>query len=134
MKRDAIANALKARLNDAALSAPEQWPNLWDDDDLPPKPYLVVSFGGQGRNNLDVAGAPVETGLMNVTVVVEPGGGETAANTFANQISDEFPAALRVTTDDALVQITRPADIQSGFRDGADWRLPVLIYYRAVPI
>ena len=132
MNRDAINSALKAQLHSGALSAPEHWPNVREVAGLPSRPYLAVSFGAQGRQNFDMAGSPLEEGLMNVTVVTELGIGDAPANTLANAISDLFPAALRLTTPDAEITIMRPADIQSGFRDGVDWRLPILIYYRAV--
>ena len=132
MKRSDINTALKARLATGGTGLSGTWPNV-DPQGPVSRPFFEVQFPAQNRNG-DYLSADVvrETGSMAVIVVVSGGTGEDAANDYAEAVSDLFPQSLRIAFTNGEITIEQPVDIRGGFRDGPDWRVPVIVQYSAL--
>lgn len=132
MKRKDINNALKARLATGGTGLNGTWPNV-DPQGPVTRPFFEVQFPAQNRNG-EFLSADVtrETGRIAVVIVTEAGGGEDAANDYAEAVSDLFAQALRLPLTGGEITIEQPADIRAGFRDGPDWRVPVIIQFSAL--
>lgn len=127
----ATLNAFKARL--ATLSLPKAWPN----QDFDPKgagnlPFVSVDIVRAGTTDLTLdAEAPVSIGRLIAAVVVEKGTSTGTADDYADTIAALFPMGLRLTAGAKTITITQPPHIREGMADGAYWRVPVSIPYRA---
>lgn len=146
MKRADITTALKDRLADAALGLPIAFPNVGFDPAMTPRPYLEVQWpaarrtgGMQASGFLDAGEVEREFGRMSVSVVAHADkdpttgvGGEGPANDHADDIAGLFPEGLVLPITGGEITITKPADIRGGYRDDADWRVPVIIEYDAL--
>ena len=132
MKRKDINNAFKERLATGGPNLSVTWPNI-DPQGPVERPFFEVQFPAQNRNG-DFISADVtrETGRMAVVIVTEAGTGEDAASDYAEAVSDLFPQALRIPFTGGEITIEQPADIRGGFRDGPDWRVPVIVQYSAL--
>ena len=132
MKRKDINNAIKAQLETGGTGLTGTWPNV-DPQGPVERPFFEVQFPAQNRNG-DFLSADVtrETGRMAIVIVTEAGTGEDAASDYAEAVSDLFPQALRIPFTGGEITIEQPADIRGGFRDGPDWRVPVIVQYSAL--
>lgn len=114
-------------------------------DDVPPIAWPNAKFIVDGTY-IEFRHAPIEqidetisggyayhSGLFLITVVTEAGKHNTEANTLAQAISNHFPKALRISSDNGNVLITSPPSLGSGFQDGVFWRQPVRISYITEP-
>jgi len=132
MKRSDINNALTGRLAAGGTGLLGTWP-AYEPQGAMARPYFEVLFPSQTRTGPMLSADVIEeTGLMAVVVVVKFGAGDDAANDYANAVSDLFPQALTIPITGGLITIEQPANIASGFRDGADWRVPLTIRYSAL--
>lgn len=137
MKKAAITDALKLRLQTHNTTMTGKWPNVATQG-ATERPYFLVEFPVVGRTGGSLKGtAKRELGVMMVTVVTTAHtnnhavAGEDYANDLADEIEKLFPQALRMPIQDGLVTIMQPADIRAGYKDGPDWRVPVAIQYSA---
>lgn len=129
MKRDDIANALKARLANGGIGINGAWPNVGYGGT---KPYFEVQNAAANRSQPALNGGTLyEEGRLSVAVIVDVDTGETAANDCADAVSALYPKGLSIIIPNGAVTITGPATIAPGYRDEADWRVPVTIPYRA---
>ena len=130
MKTADIRNALKARLAGGSLAPGAAWPNV---DYAGARPYFAVSTETIEREGGTLKGDEVlsETGQFNVVIVVDQGGGEDDALDFADAVAALFPEGHRIPITGGEIIITRPADIRGGYPDDADYRVPVIVRYRA---
>jgi hypothetical protein len=130
MNPKVIKSALKDRLAQGS-SLIGVWPNV-DPQDAMERPYFEVDFPALDREGPAIKGTSIrETGRMSVVIVVEGGTGDDAAGDYANAISELFPQSLRIPTSEGMITIQSPLDIRNGFRDGPDYRMPVMIRYSA---
>jgi hypothetical protein len=123
-----IETLLNTRLTGLGLGVPFAWPNLTYSG---VKPYIAVQFVRVSTLSIDLA-ATREThiGLYSLTVVSATETGQTFSYAKAQAIKNGFPAGLRLNAASGELVITNPAEIKDGFRDGADWRLPVIIGFK----
>lgn len=130
MDSKAIRNGLKAHLAAAGIGPGIAWPNV---EPAGARPRFIVSTEVFERQGGTLKGNEVlrETGQFNVVVVVEKGGGEDAALDYADDIAAEFPEGQRIAITGGEIVITRPADIRGGYPTDADYRVPVIVRYRA---
>ena len=130
MNSKTIRNALKSRLAGGAIGPSRAHPNVTHSGK---RPYFAVSTEATEREGGTLKGDEVlsETGQFNVIVVVDQGTGEDAALDFADAVAELFPEGHRIPITGGEIIITRPADIRGGYPDDADYRVPVIVRYRA---
>lgn len=130
MKTKDIRNALKSRLAGGDLGPGAAWPNV---DSTASRPYFAVSTEVLERVGGTLKGDEIlyERGQFNVIVVVDQGGGEDAALDYADDVAALFLEGQRIDITDGEIVIQRPADIRGGYPADADYRVPVIIRYRA---
>ncbi len=130
MNKKDIVNGLKDVLDGAIFGVGVSWPNL---DYSGSRPFLEVSFPTVVRTGATLKGNQVvrEIGRMMVIVVADLNEGEDTANDFADQVEALFVEGKTIAITGGNVVITAPPEIRGGFRDGPDWRVPVLIRYTA---
>ena len=130
MKSKDIRNALKARLAGGSIGPGGAWPNV---DYAGARPYFEVTTEVFEREGGTLKGDEVlsETGQFNVIVVVDQGTGEDAALDYADAVAALFPEGYRIPITGGEIIITRPADVRGGYPDDADYRVPVIVRYRA---
>lgn len=107
------------------------WPN---SDALPAKPYLVAELRPRDIQDATLGQtSPQWAGTFVVTVVTNLDQFDTEAQSIARTIAGLFPSATRLnlTFDDVIVIAGHPSTAGSGYRDGADWRLPVNVPLRS---
>jgi len=123
-----IETAVGQRLQSMPGCPPIAWPN---QDYNPNGTYIEFRHSPNQRIDpvLGGGGAPYQTGIFLLTVVVRAGGFATAANTLAQQIADRFPKALRLPAGGGNVVISAAASLATPFQDGAYWRQPVRVFY-----
>lgn len=131
MSQEAVENALKKHLFDAALGYPIAWPN----QRLPDKgfPYLIVDNirGDNVRLGLEADGLHTYNGIFQVSILIAQYKSTKTSNQIADQIKATFPAGLRIDLVQGSVKILRNPVTEAGFPDDAAWRVPVSIYYIA---
>lgn len=129
-----IESAIERALGERLLTLHPTPTVIWDNDEpdaIPKPPYLVVQFTKTGRTDRTVAGTlPIRTGYMTVAVIEKQNKFTTQANNLADQIADLFPSALRLSASGQTLTITKGGDVQSGYPDGPNWRVPVRVDYR----
>ena len=129
MKRKDITTALKARLAEGGTGLPGAWPNVGYSGALP---YFDVQWPAANRTSPALNGGYViEQGRMSVAVAVAVDIGEDAANDYADAIYALFPKGLRLTIPGGVITISDACDIRPGFRADSEWRVPVIVKYRA---
>ncbi|MBL4768344.1 MAG: hypothetical protein JKY94_11635 [Rhodobacteraceae bacterium] len=133
MKEVDIENALGGQLEDNLTGLPSsvKWPNK-DHDHV--KPYLEVIFsGGQRRGGALKGGNTIlrSSGVMLINVVTVENEAADPANEYADTLAELFIEGLRLSITGGTVLILKPADVRKGFRDGSDWKVPVVINYEA---
>ena len=126
-----IDNVLTDHL--AAMSGlpPVAWPNK----DLPTgtdRPYLVVQMVPTSRTDRTIKGGRANSrGYMTVTVVSDVDTWETESKRLADDISERFAQPMSLPVTGGTITITKPPEVQRGYRDGPRWRVPVRIDYLA---
>ena len=131
MKRSDINKALKAQLATGGTALSGTWPNIEPQGTMI-RPYFEVLFPTQSRTGQFISGDVVEeSGLLGVVIVVEFGTGEDAVNDYADAVADIFYQTLTISITGGLITIEQPANIAQGYRDNADWRVPLTISYSA---
>ena len=129
MKTADIQNALLAQLASGNVATGGSWPNV---NSTVQRPYFEATITPVERVS-DIKGRSIkEIGVLGVVIVVEGDTGSTAANQFADTVANGlFAPGTKLTFPDGKVAVTAPPVIQGGYRDGPDWRVPVVIRYRA---
>ena len=129
MKRKDIANALKARLADGGTGVAGAWPNVGHGGELP---YIEVEWPAATRSSPALkGGATIETGRMSAAVAVAVDIGEAEANDLADAIAALYPKGLRLPITGGVVTVVDACDIRPGYRADNEWRVPVIVKYRA---
>jgi hypothetical protein len=133
-----ILNALAKRIND---NLPIGWGAVYPGVDLTPSlPYVVVTVDEAERVAATISADVVEhEGVLGMTCVSRYGGGAVDAADDAEDFAALFPAALQLEVYDVAtglerrgkIEILNSPSIRRGYRDGADWRVPVVVRYRA---
>ena len=102
------------------------WPNR---DGLPDRPFLVVELlPGPITDATARQAAPTWTGSVVASVVIDLNQFETPGHALAGQLAALFPSGSRLTLDDgAKLLISGHPRVTPGYRDGADYRIPVSI-------
>lgn len=97
------------------------------------RPYLIVAIEARNRADDSLEGGTflTETGILGVSVVVDEGTYTQVATDHADTLEELFPSGLTIPITGGKIKITAPADIKPGFNAGAEYRVPVLIRYRA---
>jgi hypothetical protein len=126
-----IANALTDHLAGMSDLPPVAWPNK----DLPTGtgyPYLVVQLVRVSRQDRTLKGGHANSrGFMLVTGVDQVDEWETTLERLADRVSERFSYPRSLSVTGGRVTITKPPELQRGYRDGPRWRLPVRIDYLA---
>lgn len=134
MKKSDITAGLKAHLAGGGLGHPGRWPNVGGDGLPPARPYFEVNFASALREGSAIAGGGlVERGRMSVAIVVEVDTGTAEAEDLADDVAALFVHGQVIPITGGNIHITGPCDINPGFRDGPDWRVPVTVKYSALP-
>lgn len=129
MDPDEIDKALATVLLDAPLLVPLVFPNQEED---PPRPFLYYQHFVVDRTDSTLDGsAETETGFITITVVVKKGTFTSGAKKLAHTVMGLYSYTKALTFPGGLITINEPPVTQRGFRDGADWRLPVRVSYEA---
>lgn len=125
-----IRNALKSRLAGGSIGPSGAWPNV---DYSGSRPYFDTSLTGAIREGGTLKGDELlsEAGQFNVVVVVDQGSGENDALDYADAVVALFPEGQRISIAGAEVIVTKPVDVRGGYPTDADYRVPVVITYRA---
>lgn len=124
-----IEIALKKHVDDGALTYPIAWPN---QEFSPARPYIMVDLVRVNRRDDTMDNAhTISRGQLIATVVVNIGTSTRTANEKADAIAALFPMGLRIAVTGGNIVILKPADIREGFRQDADWRVPVIVDYEA---
>lgn len=122
-----IETAIKTEIDGAGLAWPIAWPNENFND---PKPYIAVSIVRVNRRDDTLAGEnTISLGRVIGTVVVAKGSYTRTANLKADQFAALFPMGKTIAVPGGQIVFTKPADIQEGFPQDEDWRVPVIAQY-----
>jgi len=129
IKQNDISEAIQRRLVDSVLP----YKIVFEaEDELPERPYIALQV---------VRLKPVAVMLeehdgiypqyMQATVVTETGKFTTEGQKIGDEIAALFPFGTRIEVDAEGHEITINdiPFVESGFRDGFDWRTPVRIDY-----
>jgi hypothetical protein len=128
-----IKSALKARLAEGSTLV-GVWPNVDPQEEMV-RPYFEVDFAAVDRTGPAIKGTSVrEVGRMSVVMVVESGTSEDDVSDYAYALGQLFNQGHRISTVDSMITIQEPPDFRAGFRDGPDFRLPVIIRYTATNV
>ena len=106
-----------------------------NQDADPPRPFIAMAHHPVMRTRPALAGGGfvVDTGYVALSIVTPWGRLGTLANTLAAAVQARFPKALPITVGANRITITDDARITGqGYRDMADWRLPMRIDYVVV--
>ncbi|OAN76757.1 hypothetical protein A8B82_15305 [Sulfitobacter sp. EhC04] len=110
---------------------------VWENKDKPAsvvRPYLVVEVVRVSRRDASLKGGRrlvKSNGFLQVTAVGELDVYAFPSERLADRIAGQFPSGLRLSAATGTVTIMDEPDIKKGYRDGADWRVPVQIDYWA---
>lgn len=125
-----ITAALKAEIDSAGLVWPIAWQNVHRDGRS--KPYIVVNIIKVNRRDETLNGEnTISLGRVVATTVTKTGIGSDLGEAKAQQIAALFPMGKTIAVTGGQIVFTKPADIQEGFRQDADWRTPVIAQYEA---
>jgi hypothetical protein len=124
-----IENALKARVATIVFGRPIAWPN---QEFTASPPFATVQIVRVERTDRTMNGdETISRGRIIVTLVDRLGTSTKTANTLADTVAAAFPVALRIPVTGGQIVIMKPTDIREGFRDGSEWRTPIIIDYQA---
>lgn len=127
-----IGAALKARL--AALTFSPAIPISWPNRDFAPggTRYLAAQIEGIPNQRLTIGGAHRIAGTLLVSVVIPAGGGSGEADGIADAVAAHFPCDLRLSLSSATLRVISAPSVRTGYRDGAYWRVPVVISFEVL--
>lgn len=129
MSEAAVENALKARVLTNTTGLPIAWPN---QDHPGTEPFIAVDFVRIARTDPTIKGGhTISQGRLVMAVVVQINSSTETANGHADALAALFPFASSIWAGAVRIDITKPADIREGYRSGSEWRVPVLVDYRA---
>lgn len=129
MSEAAIENALKARVLTNTTGLIIAWPN---QDHPGTKPFLAVRIVRIARTDPTIKGGhTISQGRLVMTVVVAINTSTATADGHADTLAALFPFPSSLRTGATRIDITKPADIREGYRTDGEWRVPVLVDYRA---
>lgn len=124
-----IEKAIGQRLAAMTDCPPINWPNR-DLDSARPILIFTHNVTARGEAGLNGGGLSQE-GFVEIAVMVNAGDYTTDANSWAGAIMARFPKALRLPlANGGHVVIVSARVMGAGYRDGADFRLPVRINYK----
>jgi hypothetical protein len=125
MNDEDIFEAIKQRISTGVPQYPLVLPN---EDSEPAKPYLVMDLNITSRTNRSLSGGiEVAMGFCQLSLVFETNVPETEVLAVAQDIKDLFPYQTRF--DGVLLRA--PTVIEKGYRDGPDWRTPIVVRFQA---
>ena len=129
MRRSAIVEAMRGPFYAADITEPGTWPNVPDPGSVP---RVEVAWADPDRTSptLDRTAAVIERGRLILTAVGPPDDGEDETNARADALAEAYPADSRLTGVGCLIVIGLPL-VRAGYRDGPEWRVPVVIPYVA---
>lgn len=125
-----ISGALGAYLESMTNVFPIAWENrnFTPDED----PYLVVEVVRVSKVDDTLNGeGSIHRGFLQVTVVGLLDKWAHPNERQADLIVAQFPKGLKLTISGGQITINKPSFVGQGYRDAADWRLPVKINYEA---
>lgn len=129
MSETEIELALKERIAGNSTGLSIAWPNQHHPGTLP---FLQVDLVRVSRTDPTIAGGQTASqGRIVATVVRDIGEASTTATGQAEVIAALFPFPMRLPLTGGHIQITKPADIREGYRQDNQWRVPVVVDYRA---
>lgn len=124
-----IETALKAAIDAAGLGWSISWQNIDFDGK---KPYIAVQIVRVNRRDDTLNGEnTISLGRVIGTIVVAKGSSTRTANRKADQFAGIFPMGRTIAVPGGQIVFTKPADIQEGLPQDADWRVPVVAQYEA---
>jgi hypothetical protein len=102
---------------------------VWENAKANPAiPHIRAEIVFAGADDPTIAGgAEVKTGFMMASVITALDEFTTPGLTTARTIADRFAYGLQLDG----VLIYKPAEVLRGYRDGANWRTPVRVSFRA---
>jgi hypothetical protein len=104
------------------------WPN---QDADPDRPFVVFDHIPVSRTDDTWSGGDIITrGSVMITIVIERNKFTAPANVIANDVFSLFQYPTSIITDNGLIIINKPPELETGYRDGADWRLPIRVDYQ----
>ena len=125
-----VVAALMARVKTLTLTPP--LPILYLE--MPqerPESYVEVDHLPNESDRRYLAGGPLDrSGILQLSLCLPVGRFEVWHREQAGQVAAHFPADLRLVEGSTTVLIVK-SDVGRGLPDGAHWRTPVSIYYRA---
>lgn len=132
MSPETALQNIETALGQHLLTMPACPPVVWDDQDvLPERPYVRFAHVPVQVMDDTLAGTePRWQGQVLLTVTTPKGKLAQDARRIAGKLCLHFPKTLRLPVPDGIVLIHRPPEPRSGFPDGSDWRLPVVIHYK----
>ena len=123
--------AIKPRVELAAGTLPIAWPAA-DFSPVAGQPFLAVQNIINQPARLSVGpGAHDRSGTLALVLVYPLGQAFEVSQERAGQIAAFFPEDLRLRYGEACVRIETRPHVVEGFRDGAWWRTPINIFWRA---
>ena len=128
MTLEEIEEAAGRHLLGMDLCPPIAWP---DQDFDGPRPFIEFRHIPATVTDATLAGErPTWRGQFLLTVMAERAGLAKEARSIAGRVMARFPHTLRLPAPSGVVLIRKPPEARSGFPDGSDWRLPVVIDYQ----
>lgn len=126
-----IRNGLKAVLDGASLGLQFAWPNV---EFTGSRPYGVVQITPATRRGGTLAGNEVdrEDGILSVVVAVDEGSGEAAAAAYCDSVAALFTEGSRLSITGGQIEIIARPEIRAAFTDAKEFRVPVIVRYRAL--
>ena len=129
MSEASVESALKARVAANSTGLSIAWPN---QDHPGTEPFIAVDFVRIARTDPTIKGGhTISQGRLMMSVVVQVNTSTATANGYAETLAALFPFASSIWAGAVRIDITKPADIREGYRSGSEWRVPVLVDYRA---
>jgi hypothetical protein len=97
------------------------------------KPYLAFEVVRVSRRIPALAnGVTVSRGFVQITVVHDANTGTDTAGADADAVAAHYPKLLKLAVTGGKITIMDTPEIREGFRDRADWRVPVRVPYQAI--
>lgn len=124
-----IELVLKERITGNGTGLSIAWQNQAHNGTMP---FLQVDLVRVARTDPTIAGSKtISQGRIVATVVRETGESTQTGTRQAEVIAELFPFPLRLPIDGGHIQITKPPDVREGYRQDNQWRVMVVIDYRA---
>lgn len=102
-----------------------------NEDDDPSRPFIDFQHIPVSTNDPSISGGDeINRGSVILTVVTKRDKFATSALQIAGELKNIFPYTTRILTENGLIIINKPPELQQAFRDGSDWRQPVKIDYQ----